>query len=126
LGARSAALSNLPDLGLIILDEEHDSRYKQSTPSPRYHAKNLAMERARRCGAMVLLGSATPDVATFFECRAAKRIVELPQRVHKQALPESVLVDMRQESALGNRSIFSRRLQDAIGERLRKNEQVIL
>jgi len=126
LGARSAALANLPDLGLIILDEEHDSSYKQSSPAPRYHAKTVAVERARRCGALVLLGSATPDVATFTECRDAGRVLELPQRVHKQALPESIMVDMRQEYALGNRSIFSRHLQDAIGQRLKKQEQVIL
>jgi primosomal protein N' (replication factor Y) (superfamily II helicase) len=126
LGARSAALANLPDLGLIILDEEHDSSYKQSSPSPRYHAKDLAVERARRCGALVLLGSATPDVATFEQCRLAGKIVELPERVHKQALPHSTMVDMRQEYALGNRSIFSRHLQDALGECLKKKEQAIL
>jgi primosomal protein N' (replication factor Y) len=126
LGARSAVLANLPDLGLIVLDEEHDSSYKQSTPSPRYHAKTAALERARRCGAMLVLGSATPDVATYAEAVQSGRVVELPQRVFQQALPHSILVDMRQEYALGNRSVLSRPLQDAIGERLKKGEQTIL
>lgn len=126
LGARSAILANIPNLQLIILDEEHDSSYKQSSPSPRYNAKTLAMERSRREGAMVLLGSATPDVATYYECKANNRIVQLPQRVFSQALPESVLVDMRLEFANENRSVFSQALQHAIKLRLEKGEQTIL
>lgn len=126
LGARSAILANIPNLQLIILDEEHDSSYKQSSPSPRYNAKTLAMERSRREGAMVLFGSATPDVATYFECKASNRIVELPERVFRQALPESVLVDMRLEFANDNRSVFSQSLQRAIQLRLERNEQTIL
>jgi primosomal protein N' (replication factor Y) len=126
LGARSAILANLPDLGLIILDEEHDSSYKQSSPSPRYHAKTAAIERARRTGAMVLLGSATPDVATYYESRLVNRIVELPERVFQQALPQSIIVDMRMEFTAGNRSVFSRILQERVTASLSRNEQVIL
>ena len=126
LGARSAILTNMPNLGLIILDEEHDSSYKQSSPNPRYSAKRLAIERAKREGCFVLLGSATPDSATYFECRAAQKILELPERVHKQALPESRIIDMRKEQESGNRSIFSRYLIEQVQACLEKKEQIIL
>jgi primosomal protein N' (replication factor Y) len=126
LGARSAILANMPNLGLIILDEEHDSSYKQSSPNPRYSAKKLATERAKREGCFVLLGSATPDSATYFECRAEGKILELPERVHKQALPESRIIDMRKEQEAKNRSIFSRYLQEQIAACLERKEQAIL
>ena len=126
LGARSAILAHIPNLALIILDEEHDSSYKQSSPNPRYSAKKLAMERSRREGCFVLFGSATPDSITYFESRAANRILLLPERVHKQALPQSTLVDMRQEQQAGNRSIFSRYLQDELKACLERKEQSIL
>lgn len=126
LGARSAILTNLPDLGLIILDEEHDSSYKQSSPNPRYSAKKLALERGRRENCLVLFGSATPDSITYYQSRAANKILELPERVHKQAMPESRLVDMRKEHDAGNRSIFSRALQEELKTCLERKEQSIL
>lgn len=126
LGARSACLANIPDLGLIILDEEHDGSYKQSNPSPRYNARTVAIERARRSGALVLLGSATPDVVTYWEARAADRILSLPERVHRQAMPRVNVVDMRQELKLGNKSIFSVALKEAIEETMALSEQAIL
>lgn len=126
LGARSAILANIPDLGLIILDEEHDGSYKQSTPNPRYSAKHLAIERAKRDRCLVLLGSATPDAVTYLEAKEANRIVSLPTRVHDQALPESVIVDMRREFITGNKSIISTRLQQEIADCLGREEQVIL
>lgn len=126
LGARSAILTNMPNLGLIILDEEHDSSYKQSSPNPRYSAKRLAVERAKREGAFVLFGSATPDSATYYECRNAGKILELPERVHKQALPESRIIDMRIEQEAKNRSIFSRYLQEQVIATLERKEQIIL
>ncbi|MBX9723261.1 MAG: primosomal protein N', partial [Candidatus Obscuribacterales bacterium] len=126
LGARSAILSNIPNLGLIILDEEHDGSYKQSTPSPRYSAKRLALERGWREACFVLFGSATPDTSTYFEAKQANRIVELPQRVFQQALPESILVDMRQEFLSGNKSIISLALQEQLAACLERNEQAIL
>ncbi|MGD9680852.1 MAG: primosomal protein N' [Candidatus Obscuribacterales bacterium] len=126
LGARSACLANIPDLALIILDEEHDGSYKQSNPSPRYNARTVAIERARRSGALVLLGSATPDVVTYWEARAADRILSLPERVHRQAMPRVKVVDMRQELKLGNRSIFSVALKEAIDETMALGEQAIL
>ncbi len=126
LGARSAILANIPDLALIILDEEHDGSYKQSTPSPRYSARHLACQRGIRESCFVLFGSATPDSGTFFEAGKAGKIVELPERVFKQALPQSVLVDMRTEFLAGNKSIISRTLQDEISGCLQRQEQAIL
>ena len=125
LGARSAVLPPLPDLGLVILDEEHDGSYKQSSPNPRYSAKRLAYERARRSGALLLYGSATPDVGTFSEARKAGHLLELPQRVFQQPMPESIVVDMRREMQLGNKGIFSTALKRAVTEALARDEQII-
>ncbi len=126
LGARSAVLTDLNHLGLIILDEEHDSSYKQSSPSPRYHARHLARERCQRSGALLLLGSATPDVGSYAEARSNNHLLELPERVFKQEMPESHLVDMRREFALGNYSIFSDRLTVAVKDCLKQGKQAIL
>jgi primosomal protein N' (replication factor Y) len=126
LGARSAILSSLPDLGLIILDEEHDSSYKQSSPSPRYSAKELAIERARRTGALVVFGSATPDLVAYKTAKANGRYVQLINRVHKQAMPTVQIVDMRIEFQRGNKSIFSQLLLEKLSETLKKKEQAIL
>jgi primosomal protein N' (replication factor Y) (superfamily II helicase) len=126
MGARSAILANIPGLGLIILDEEHDGSYKQSTPSPRYCARQLATRRARAQGCFVLFGSATPDACTYFEAVKAKRVVSLPGRVFEQALPESCLVDMRHEFAAGNRSAISLKLQEELAGCLARREQAIL
>ncbi len=126
LGARSAVFANMPDLGLIVLDEEHDGSYKQTNPSPRYHAGRLAQEKARRCKALVLFGSATPDVGTYHEASGAGRVLELPYRVFRQAMPEVKVVDMRQEFATGNRGIFSGLLTNCLEECLARKEQAIL
>lgn len=126
LGARSAVLANIPELGLIILDEEHDGSYKQSTPSPRYSARHLACQRGIRESCFVLFGSATPDSGTYFEAKKAGKIVELPERVFKQALPSSMLVDMRTEFLAGNKSIISRTLQEELAGCLERQEQAIL
>lgn len=126
LGARSAILANMPSLGLIILDEEHDSSYKQTSPSPRYSAKELAVERARRTGALVVFGSATPDLVVYKAAKSGKRYVQLANRVYKQAMPQVHIVDMRTEFQSGNRSIFSNRLLDRLTATLKRNEQAIL
>ena len=126
LGARSAILANLPDLGLIILDEEHDGSYKQASPSPRYNAKDVALERGRREGALVLFGSATPDVATYHGAMDSERLLEMPNRVYKQAMPAVTIVDMRQEFLAGNRKVFSRLLEERLHECLANGEQTIL
>jgi primosomal protein N' (replication factor Y) len=121
LGPRSAIFTPLPDLGLIVIDEEHEGAYKQDD-APRYHARDVALERARRAGAVVVLGSATPDLETWAraECLEFVRL-RLPERVSDLPLPSVRLVDLR-----GERGIFTATLLDAIAERLRRREQTIL
>lgn len=126
LGARSAVLAHLPDVGLIILDEEHDGSYKQTSPSPRYHARDVALEKARRHGALVVLGSATPDVATYKAAKEDERILELPERVFKQEMPEVKIIDMREEFKFGNKGVFSLALQQELAGCLERKEQSIL
>jgi primosomal protein N' (replication factor Y) (superfamily II helicase) len=126
LGARSAILANLPHIGLIILDEEHDASYKQTSPSPRYNARDVAIEKARRTGAMVVLGSATPDVAVYARAKEKNRILELPERVFKQAMPHVRIADMRKEFANGNKTIFSLALSNELTACLERKEQAIL
>jgi len=126
LGARSAVLANIPNLGLIILDEEHDSSYKQTSPSPRYNAKDVALEKARRHNALVLFGSATPDLSTYHHAIEANRVLTLPERVFSQKMPTITVVDMKEEMRLGNRTIFSKDLFYAIEDRLERKEQTVL
>ncbi len=126
LGARSAILAHLPDLGVIILDEEHDGSYKQSSPSPRYNARDVAIEKARRTGALVLFGSATPDIVSYQRAKQSNRILAMPNRVFLQAMPKVTLVDMRKEFADGKKAIFSPQLGRAIDQRLAQQEQVVL
>ena len=126
LGARSAVLVDMPNLGLIILDEEHDHSYKQTSPSPRYHAKDVAIEQAKRKGALVLLGSATPDLVSYYKAQESNHILELPKRIFNQAFPQTIVVDMRNEFGNGNRSIFSSILIKKLGDCLDRNEQIIL
>ncbi len=130
IGPRSALFAPQPDLGLIVIDEEHEWTYKQEEPAPRYHAREVALRLARLCGAVVVLGSATPDVESYHRAAAGEyRLLELPQRVTVRGeapLPEVELVDMREELKTGNRSIFSRSLGRAIGETLDGRGQVIL
>lgn len=126
LGARSAIFSPAQNLGLIILDEEHESSYKQDTPSPRYHARDVALERAKRFGAKIILGSATPDINTYYRAKNLNRIVNLPFRVQQRPMANIVVVDMKEELERGNKTIFSRVLSYELQERLKKNEQSIL
>jgi primosomal protein N' (replication factor Y) len=125
-GARSAVFAPLRDIGLIVIDEEHDSSYKQTSPAPRYNAKLLAMERARRIGASIVLGSATPDVATFYRAMNSGMILELKERFGESSLADVHVIDMREELANKNRSIFSRALKNAIEANLANKKQTIL
>lgn len=121
LGPRSAIFAPLPDLGLVVLDEEHDGAYKQED-APRYHARDVAIERARACGGVVVLGSATPDVETWLRAESGEmRLLRLPDRVAELPLPAVRLVDLR-----GTRGAFSQELLDAVQDRLQRKEQVIL
>jgi len=129
IGARSAIFAPQPELGLIVIDEEHEWAYKQDT-SPRYHARDAAIKLAELTGATVILGSATPDVETCYHAhRENYRLLRLPERLtpHQgSALPEVTLVDLREELKAGNSSIFSRCLKQAINQAVTNGEQVIL
>ena len=126
VGARSAVFAPVPNLGLIIVDEEHETSYKQEE-SPRYHAREVALERARRSGALCVLGSATPSLESYVRAlQGAYELVRLRQRVDGRPLPPVEVVDMRAEMLAGNRSIFSARLVDALGETLARGRQAVL
>ena len=128
-GPRSALFAPQPDLGLIVLDEEHEWNYKQDQ-APRYHARDVALKLAELTGAVVILGSATPDVATYFRTREGNfELLQLPERVvpvESAPLPRVDVVDMREELKSGNRSIFSRALSQAMTQAVNGGEQVIL
>ncbi len=130
IGSRSAIFAPQPDLGLIVIDEEHEWTYKQHDKSPRYHTRDVAIKLAELTGAVVILGSATPDVATFYHAQIGDySLLELPERITSgkgSSLPQVEVVDLRQELKAGNRSFFSRSLSRAITEAVTKSEQVIL
>ncbi len=135
VGSRSAIFAPMPNLGLVVLDEEHEWSYKQVDPQPRYHAREAAEQLCKLTGARLVLGSATPDLVTYHrsEVGAIQR-VDLKQRLAPTAdgsvtagtLPSVNIVDMREELRDGNRSIFSRPLERALVEALRNEEQSIL
>lgn len=126
IGARSALFSPLPNIGLIVADECHDSSYYQSEP-PFYHAVTSAQEYARLCGAVCVLGSATPTIEQREQADVQKmRRLELPYRVTDSQLPPVQIVDMRAELKSGNRGIFSRPLAEALAETIQRGEQAIL
>lgn len=126
IGARSAIWAPMRNLGLILIDEEHESSYKQDSPAPRYNAKTLAKELARRTGAKLVLGSATPEVSVFFEARENKRILHLSERFGGRAMARVQIVDMKQERGHGNQSLLSRELEDALRANLNAGEQSII
>lgn len=126
IGPRSALFTPFERLGLIIIDEEHENSYKSET-SPRYHAREVAIERARINHAAVVLGSATPSIDSYYMAQTGRyQLLEMTQRVKKQALPTCEVVDLRQELRDGNRSILSKRLQELMEERLEKKQQTML
>jgi primosomal protein N' (replication factor Y) len=126
IGARSAVFAPLARLGLIILDEEHEGSYKQDN-APRYHARDVALQRAAFEGARVVLGSATPSLESFHRAEQGDyRLLTLSRRVNERPLPPVEVVDMRAELEAGHRSIFSRSLSTALHEHLGRGEQAIL
>ena len=126
IGPRSALFTPFPRLGMIVIDEEHESSYK-SEASPKYHARETAMEIARLQGASVVLGSATPSLEAYYRAnRGEYRLFTLKERLTGGSLPTVYTVDLRQELKEGNRSIFSRKLQELLADRLQKKEQSIL
>jgi primosomal protein N' (replication factor Y) len=130
IGPRSALFAPLPNLGLIIIDEEHEWIYKQEDKSPRYHARDVAIKMAQLNDAVVILGSATPDIGSFHKAQQGKyHLVELKERITPRGyspLPEVSIVDLREELKAGNTSLFSRSLLAAMKETLAQGEQTIL
>jgi len=129
IGPRSAIFAPQPDLGLIVIDEEHEWTYKQHDKSPRYHTREVAIKLAELSGAVVILGSATPDVETFYHSQTGDyRLLQLPERVvpsEGSPLPRVEIVDLREEFKAGTRSLFSQSLAQATAEAVAKGEQVI-
>src|ERR1700726_765528 len=127
VGTRSAVFAPVTDLALIIVDEEHDSSYKQEE-TPRYHARDIAVVRAKMANAVVVLGSATPSLESYFNAKKNKyALVELPDRVEQRPLPEVEIIDMRQEfQETGHEQVISRKLAAEIKERLDRKEQVMV
>lgn len=127
IGPRSALFTPFNNLGLIVIDEEHEGAYKSET-SPRYSARDVAIKRADMCGASVVLGSATPSVDTYYRALNGEyRLMSLKKRAKENSsLPEVDIADMRKELLNGNRSIFSSRLRELIEDRLSKQEQIML
>jgi len=130
IGPRSALFAPLASLGLIIIDEEHEWTYKQEDKSPRYHARDVAIKLAQLSDAVVILGSATPDIGSFHKAQQGEyQLVELKERITPRGyspLPEVKIVDLREELKAGNTSLFSRSLLAAMKETLAQGEQIIL
>ncbi|WP_294783324.1 primosomal protein N' [uncultured Eubacterium sp.] len=126
IGPRSALFTPFPNLGVIIMDEEHEAAYK-SESVPRYHARETAIARAKMCGAGVVLGSATPSVESYDRAKQGiYRLLVMKERVSARPLPTVYTVDLREELRNGNRSIFSDKLRELINDRLEKKEQIML
>lgn len=126
VGARSAIFAPFNRLGLIIIDEEHENSYKQED-DPKYHAREVARKRAELENVVLLLGSATPSLESYRSSLTGRyELITLNQRVESRPLPQVIVVDLREEIKAGNRSIFSRMLQEKLHERLTRGEQTIL
>jgi primosomal protein N' (replication factor Y) len=113
VGTRSAIFLPLANLGLIVVDEEHDSSYKQDSPMPCYHARDVARLRAQRSGARLVLGSATPSLETWLACQPpapSMQLLQLPERIGARPMPAVRVIDMRHELAEGHRRLISRAL----------------
>ena len=139
IGTRSAIFAPLPNLGLIVLDEEHDSSFKQNRPAPTYHARTVANWRAELENCPLVLGSATPSLESLVAVKKAEEAEEaeeaattnkfylsLPERIGSRPLPQVTIVDLRQELNRGNRSIFSLSLQNALADMQEQGQQGIL
>ncbi|MEN6640805.1 MAG: primosomal protein N' [Armatimonadia bacterium] len=127
IGARSAIFAPIPDLGIIIVDEEHENAYKQEQP-PRYHGIEAARQRARVSGAVLMLGSATPALERYYEALqpGGLELLNLPARIDDRPMPTIEVIDLRGETLLGTGQSFSQRMLDALSDRLAANEQVML
>lgn len=126
IGPRSALFTPFANVGIIIIDEEHESSYK-SEQMPKYHAREVAVELARLHRASVVLGSATPSIESFYKARKGEiKLFELDKRAKASEMPSTSIVDLREELKAGNKSMFSRELKEKIEDRLMKKQQVML
>ena len=127
VGTRSAVFAPLVDLGLVIVDEEHDNSYKQDE-TPRYHGRDVAVVRGQRSGATVILGSATPSLESRYNAERGKYdLLRMPERIERRPLPEVEIIDMRLEFVETKRQdLFSRALEEALRARLDAGEQVMM
>ena len=126
IGPRSALFTPFPALGIIIIDEEHEASYKSETV-PRYHARETAIQRAKMTDAVVVLGSATPSLESYYKAENDEYcLLELKHRVQKRPMPLCEIIDLREELRRGNRSILSDRLSELMEDRLKKGEQTML
>lgn len=126
IGPRSALFTPFANLGFLIIDEEHEGSYKSESP-PKYHAREVALERARMTGSSVLLGSATPSVESYQKALSGEyRLFKMDQRAGNAKLPKVWIVDLREELKKKNKSIFSNKLKTLMEERLRNQQQIML
>ena len=125
-GARSAIFAPIKNIGLIIIDEEHESSYKQTTPAPRYDARTLAKELSKRTGALLIEGSATPDIDSYYRASNSNRVLTLTKRFGNAKLADVKIIDMRREYQNNNFSIFSRELRKALKNNLEEKKQSLL
>jgi primosomal protein N' (replication factor Y) len=127
VGARSVIFAAVPDLGAIVVDEEHDASYKQADPAPRYHARQVAMRRAQIAGARLVLGSATPSLETWAAAESgAVRLIALPERIGARPLPRVDVVDLREAPLSGGPVAWSEALDRAVEGALARGEQAML
>ncbi len=126
IGPRSALFAPFQNLGLIIIDEEHDTSYK-SEKIPKYHAREVAIERGRLEGAKVVLGSATPSIGSYYKAEKGEyKLYSLTERVKGSAVPDVEVVDLREELKRGNRGILSKSLYEKLDAAFKRNEQAML
>lgn len=125
-GARSAVFAPLKNIGLIIIDEEHENAYKQTTPTPRYDARTVAQKLSEFHNCPLLLGSATPDISTYYRAQNSENLFELPNRFNNAQVAKTSVINMQNNSKQAYRGIISVQLQKAIEETLEKGQQVIL
>lgn len=126
IGARSAIFAPIKDLGIIIIDEEHENTYKQGE-SPYYHTRQVAMKRGKIQEAPVLLGSATPSIESYYYAQEGRfKYLKLSERINQEQMPPVKIIDMREELKKGNTSIFSSDLQEAISQTLEAEQQVLI
>ena len=126
IGARSAIFAPIDNLGLIVIDEEHDSSYKSET-TPKYNAKEVATYIAKQNNICLVLGSATPDIETYYKAQKQEvELLELKHRANNSSLPDVEIVDLREEMLSGNKSMISKKLYNEIEKNIQNKKQTIL